>query len=196
MTVFNMNRKTEYIQRFFSKRCSVDIVHKLGKADLKEITEVFGMYSFMASMEWFKDTKRAAVIDLGCGKRPTLALMLAHYISSDWKFYAIDPQLDVRDYKTRNLTIIKTEVLKLEDLPPIELDRRLIICGNHSHAPVSVLKELSLMMCIDYFYCPCCFDLHIPNVFGVFRKDTNIWSPKNTYYYQRIGPQKENVCQK
>lgn len=173
-------------RQFFASKSCVDILYKLGKCDLKELSECLAMYRFFRNQEWVKDIKVATILDIGCGKRPTLAVMMAHKFPRTWKYIAIDPQLDVRDYNTEGLKLFNM-TLQGNSLPEEvmkEVVGHPIVFFNHSHAPKECLLSLKEF---EYITMPCCFENMFPNVQGTFMKDTTVHSPKNIIYHQHIS---------
>jgi len=173
----------KYIERFFKYRSAIDIVSKLGKIDLKEINECYAMFEFLRNMLVYSNKGNVVVFDVGCGKRPTFSLMSAHFIKN-WEFIAIDPNLEIKDYKTERLSCYKCKVEEFDFSK--YTNRTKIGVYIHSHAPaINVFDYLFIM--------PCCIDNLPKNILGFFKIDTNIWYNKNKIYYYDLRRKNEKA---
>jgi len=175
------------IRDFFERNISaVDIVYKIannsdtGRIKLKEITETYAIYKFILKTG-LKKLKNIVCLDVGCGKYPYLSILLAHLIKS-WEFFAIDPQLAIRDYQTKRLNLVKDRVENTYEKIKDRLSDPLVIVCNHAHIYLKDLSSFFKDREVYYITNPCCFDNIPTNVVGYFYKDTRILSPKNIIY--------------
>jgi hypothetical protein len=173
----------KYIKQLLERKSFPDFIKAVGmKVDLKEWTECIGMMNKVNEIT--KDKKIDFVFDIGCGKRPTLGILLALNFSGLNKVVCIDPQLDTS--LASNVRGIKLFNVSLNDfLNKIKKVNKsfgnAVICCNHSH--VSKKELYSLMdLCNNWTYIttPCCVDNRLIN--GLYYKDEHIWSPKNEIY--------------
>ncbi len=170
-------------KRFLERRSTIDIFNKLGKIDIKELSETIEMFEFIRKSDVWNE-KNLNVLEIGCGKRPTLSLILLHN-TKNWKVTAVDPIIEEKDYKTQRFDYFKC---RLRDFAP-SLKYKVIV-GNHSHCDLKEIKEFCLkynMPKFHYFTCPCCVDNVFRNVVGKFYISSFANTPKNIYYYQEVN---------
>ena len=152
--------------------------------DIKEISECLGMVNVVKEVT--KGQRVFPVFDIGCGKRPTLGILLMLEVKSINHVISIDPQLDVSLAKNINGLYKHDKTLKefcetwSAQTNPTKLDNPLI-CINHGHVNK---KELQLLFdkCNNYTYItnPCCVNNKLDK--GLYFKDKHINSPKNEIF--------------
>lgn len=184
-------KKWKHIEYLLRRRSFPDFIKATGcKADPKEWSECIAM---MHRINYaIKDKKIDVAFDIGCGKRPTLGILIALNVKSINKVVCVDPQLDTS--LAKDIKGIELEKLYLTDFVNKIKEKSIsfgnvLICCNHSHAPKKEIYQL-MDLCEDWIYitCPCCVDNKLKN--GLYFKDTAIWSPKNeifTFYKKEIS---------
>jgi hypothetical protein len=183
-----MSKSVELLKRFESLHCAPDIIYRIGKLDLKELTECYAMVLFMKRFDiWNK--KDLLVLDVGCGKRPTLGIMLAHL--RKWMVVSIDPAVEHKKehFFTERFGTFKGKLESVlwaveSSLKNEAVDaKEIIVCGNHSHHQFSEVENLTQYTAVHYFVNPCCIDNLPKNIKGECYINTKIWSEKNRLYY-------------
>lgn len=173
-------KSVKNVSRILSRKSFPDFLKAMNyKTDVKEWSEVGGVLN--QAMSILKVFDASIILDIGCGKRPTLATLMA--LNFKKLVYAIDPQLD---------TSYSTEIDFLE-LEPIQLasftrknkhqlknyNKALILC-NHSHVS---RKEIKLLLdkFDDWVYLtvPCCVDNKLTNLKSIHYKDIHMHTDKN-----------------
>ena len=181
-------RTPKYICEVLRRRSFPDFLAAMNnKADPKEWSETWAMFRVLLRelKTWPEKLKDTIILDAGCGKRPTLAVLVALNLPNA-RVYAVDPQLDqtcghaTDKAPLQGLTLYKCSLgeIKITECLPI------IVLANHAHIPYSVLKAqtnptLPWMIITN----PCCTDNRPPS--GRYVVDRHIWSPKNTIYIGR-----------
>jgi hypothetical protein len=155
------------------------------------------------------NNQKFIVLDIGCGKRPTLGSFIAH-MRRNTTIFSIDPQVDTGPFKkvdwaksdgflaeVRNASIYKGLYKALDNLYLYQSsfenfmssvilkysdDYALIACCNHAHVTLNSILKYLPRPC-HYFTNPCCHDNVPTSIQGIFIKDKHIWSPKNRIYY-------------
>ena len=183
-----MSRSNELLHRFESLKCAPDIIYKLGKLDLKEITECYGIVLFMKRFPIWS-VENALCLDVGCGKRPTLGIMLAHL--RKWLITSIDPNLEMKSYDTHRFMPVKSRLQDVAFSLICQDYKNIILCANHSHHQFDEVREITKYTTVHYFVNPCCIDNLPKNVQGQCYINTRIWSDKNKLYYF-VLPKEEN----
>jgi|GEM_PF-4597278 len=141
--------------------------------DAKEWVECVSMFNIARKILLKKNYD--VILDIGCGKRPTLGTIMA--LSYKKPVICIDPQLDTSYAK--NINNISLVPVKLLETPILGLSV-LVLC-NHSHVTkeeMMILLSRQREWC--YVTCPCCVDNRFKQ--GEYVKDIRNWSPKNETY--------------
>jgi hypothetical protein len=152
--------------------------------DLKEWSEVGGVFNIV--MNLFKDFNPDFILDVGCGKRPTFAILMV--LNYKITTYAIDPNLGT-EYLTSNLRYLyyfknTLETFSKESVNSnIQNSKVLIVC-NHSHVKSKEISEFINSLKKDWVYItvPCCYDNKLPNQKSISIIDKHIHSPKNEIF--------------
>jgi hypothetical protein len=148
------------------------------------LTECYAMVLFMKRFDiWNKENM--LVLDVGCGKRPTLGIMLAHL--RQWEIISIDPKVERRQEHSE-IKRFSTYSKPLGEIANFlkhcfHKETEIVVCGNHSHHQFSEVENLTQYTAVHYFVNPCCFDNLPKNIKGECYINTKIWSEKNRLYY-------------
>jgi len=175
-------RSAENIKYILERRSFQDFLNALGgKVDLKEYSEVGGMVKIIKALMSIYDFSN--IIDVGCGKRPTLATYMAYNYSAP--VFAIDPKVDTNlCLDTNSLYLFDMKLSEfINERYSFKYGTTLILC-NHSHATKEEIEDLTNKMNNwVYLTMPCCID-NILNRPYVRFEDEHIWSPKNKIFLQ------------
>ena len=83
-----------HIEYLLKRKCFPNYLKALNfKVDLKEISECIGMLRVLRNV--VRDKNITTAFDIGCGKRPTLGVLMALEIKSINNIVSIDPQIDI-----------------------------------------------------------------------------------------------------
>lgn len=146
--------------------------------DVKEWSEVGGVYEI--SRRILKHFDPELIMDVGCGKRPTLATLMALNYKCD--VVAVDPQLDDQ-YSSKINRLVKVRTTLLEYAKSVLVKRRLLLLANHSHAPkYEIMLMLSKSPSWVYVTVPCCVDNKLSNEISIHFKDIHMHSDKNEVF--------------
>jgi len=140
--------------------------------DTKEWVECMCMFNIARKILMKKDYD--IILDVGCGKRPTLGTIMA--LSYKKPVICIDPQLD-KSY-AKNINNILLLPMKLSETEMPIAGRSVLVLCNHSHvSKEEITFFLSRQRKWCYATCPCCIDNKLKQ--GEYVKDIHNWSPKN-----------------
>lgn len=152
------------------------------KVDLKEWSEVGGV--FASARKILQKYQPEYIFDIGCGKRPTLAMMMALNYGAEVE--AIDPQLDLTCGEGVDRYVGRKEKLKefLSSCGPAYFpEKPILVLANHSH--VSKREIMGLLASYNnwvYVTVPCCIDNRLSNTSAITYKDIHMHSDKNDVY--------------
>lgn len=146
--------------------------------DIKEWSEVGGVYDIARKI--LHHFEPEIIMDVGCGKRPTLATIMA--LNYKIKVVAIDPNLDIGYSKNIERLDLHKETL-LSHSKRTDLGKTVLVLANHSHASK---HEISLLLSKtkDWVYVtiPCCMDNKLHNKTSIHYKDIHMHSEKNDVF--------------
>jgi hypothetical protein len=148
--------------------------------DMKEWSEVGGVYNICRKI--MHKHSPDVIYDIGCGKRPTLALMMA--LNYKVPVHAIDPQLDLSNCKSINrLYMYNLKLKQFIEMSDFKDYNNALVLANHSHASMREVTELlSKFKEWTYLTVPCCIDNRLNNKSGVHYKDIHMHSDKNSVF--------------
>jgi hypothetical protein len=129
--------------------------------------------------------KNIYAFDVGCGKRPTLGIMLAYLRT--WEIISLDPKVESRE-EHRRVNRFCVYSYKLGEVSPFLKPcfmqyEEIVVCANHSHHQFSEVENITQYAGVHYFVNPCCIDNLPKNIKGECYINTKIWSDKNRLYY-------------
>ncbi len=151
------------------------------KVDIKEWSEVGG--TFHAARSVLRKFSPDLIVDVGCGKRPTLATMMA--LNYNTPVVAVDPAVSseyARDIK--RLTLEDMTLKQYSSALEYVSGSSVLVLANHAHcSKTEVRRFLSNYETWVYITVPCCYDntLTAP---GLFKEDLHMHTPKNKIYTQ------------
>lgn len=146
--------------------------------DIKEWSEVGGVYNIARKI--LKHFEPELIMDVGCGKRPTLATIMA--LNYKVKVVAIDPQLD-NSYAAQIQRLSLNREILLDYIKTMKKQESVLIVANHSHAPKSeITLLLSKVKNWVYITVPCCVDNKLSNETSIYYKDLHMHSEKNDVF--------------
>ena len=189
-----MGKSSKYIEYLLGRKCFPDFLEAMGhKADPKEWSECVGMLwrvkDALNRVQW---DKVDVLLDVGCGKRPTLGVLVGLNIKSIKMVYSIDPQLDMfLPDIAENLFRFRETIQDLNTSTRTRIAQSVsaIICCNHAHVKLSELQHIfKLFKKYIYITSPCCVDNRPKK--GLYYRDNHVWSPKNEYYTYFGGNEK------
>lgn len=154
--------------------------------DTKEWSEVGGV--FHVCRQILTDYNPEVVFDIGCGKRPTLALMMVLNYKRD--VYAVDPQLDTTYCEgVRNIFLYNTELKEFAKLEESHRYSNALVLANHSHVSTKHMSGfLSRFRKWVYVTVPCCVDNKLTGKVGIHIKDVHMHTDKNDVYTYASSP--------
>jgi hypothetical protein len=123
------------------------------------------------------------IIEVGCGKRPTLATFMAYNYNTT--VFAIDPKVDTELCQYTTLLFLYKMKLSefIEFKKSFEHGATLVLC-NHSHVSKKEIEDLTDKMSNwVYLTMPCCVNNVLDRPYVKF-KDEHIWSPENSMFLQ------------
>lgn len=171
------------IQQITNRRSFPDFMTAMNyKVDLKEWSEVGGVYNICRTL--LKTFNPDIIFDIGCGKRPTLGVIMA--LNYKIPVYCIDPQLDTELAKNINDIFLKN--ISLQEYNKIlrrrgKSEDKALILGNHSHVSKQEITEFTRFFSEwVYITVPCCIDNKLTNRACVCYKDIHMHSPKNNVF--------------
>lgn len=172
----------KHIEYLLKRKCFPDYLNALNfKVDLKEISECVGMLHIIKNAVRYKSIPTA--FDIGCGKRPTLGVLMALEIKSINNIVSIDPQIDITLAKDINGLYLHKKTLAeyCDEKKRYITFSNALICCNHSHVKKEELYKL-FNKCDDWTYItnPCCINNKLKR--GLYFCDRHIRSPKNEIY--------------
>lgn len=148
--------------------------------DTKEWSEVGGVYNLCRKL--MVNFNPDIIFDVGCGKRPTLALLMA--LNYKAVVHAIDPQLDntyCAEIERLNLHSVKLE--EFAKSMDIKRETTALILANHSHVSSRYIRAfLSKFKIWVYVTVPCCVSNRLSDEVGVCFKDIHMHTDKNDVY--------------
>jgi hypothetical protein len=190
------------IKKIIDRKSFIDFLIAMNNTkDYKEMSEVGGMYKTIESIlsqevctglsedNNFKMDFRFKpdfIIDIGCGKRPTLGTIMA--LNYKYPVICVDPQLS-GEY-AKNITgmemhkcTLKEWWIQVKDDEKYK-DKKYLLLANHSHVTKKEIKLITEQLASLWIYitCPCCVDNLLSNRKAIAYKDNNIWSDKNIIY--------------
>lgn len=185
-------RSVKNVQQVLMRRSFPDFLKAMNnKVDIKEWSEVGGVFSAVRSV--LRNLKPDIVFEIGCGKRPTLATLLA--LNYKMPIVAIDPALNL-DY-AEGIWGLKLVPVTLQgaldncDLLVELLDGLVsqdpataLVVANHAHCSRREILALTKMFKHwVYITVPCCVDntLLAP---ALVKEDIHMHTPKNKIYTQ------------
>ena len=168
------------VQRVLERKSFPEFLKALDNhVDTKEWSEVGGVFELCIKL--LRNFSPDCVFDVGCGKRPTLALMMA--LNYPFRVHAVDPRLNTRLCK--GIDRLNLYDIRLSEFVEYGIDKtdKAMILANHSHASLNEIKAL-LGKCGSWVYVtvPCCMDNRLRELAGVHIKDVHMHSPKNDVY--------------
>lgn len=172
-------RSVKYIAEIMRRRSFPEFFNALDNhVDLKEWSEVGAMFEVARKVLSVSDYD--VILDVGCGKRPTLGILMAlNYGNEKRTVVSIDPQL-ATTYAS-NIKYLSKFKGKLSELPKISSGIKVLVLANHAHVSKNEMKKfLSTLSSWTYVTCPCCIDNKLDD--GKYIKDIHSWSPKNEIY--------------
>lgn len=150
--------------------------------DQKEVSECLGMVKVVK--EVMRGQEITTAFDIGCGRRPTLGILLLLEVKSIDQAICIDPQLNIN--LAKNIKGLHPNGCTLSDwcdnnFGPLGGYKNALICCNHSHVEKRELQRL-FKRCNNYTYItnPCCIDNKLEK--GLYFKDKHINSPNNEIF--------------
>lgn len=175
---FTKNKKygpTYYINRFFSLKCSADLLANQLFPNAKEITESFAAFEATKYLDDEFDWKNpdVNVVCVGDGVKPRTAATFA--LRTKWNCHSVDPILRNRSYNIKRLNLYPS---KIEDIT-LQFDTPTLICCVHSHAKLSHCIQSIKAPKVNIINLPCCFQSDLPFLPCIEYKDDQIWSEKN-----------------
>lgn len=177
-------KSSRNIELILQRRSLVDFIKALGNhVDPKEWSEVGGVYDLCRRI--FAICTPKVVFDIGSGKRPTFAVLMA--LNYKVKVAAIDPQLDTElASEVRGYSPFKYELkqfLSHEEAAGFLTDELTLIVGNHSHVSKREIMMLTQHL-KDWIYVtvPCCVDNKLSNNTAISYKDIHMHTDKNDVY--------------
>lgn len=173
------HKNIEYV---LTRRSFPDFLKALDhKVDTKEWSEVGGVFHLARGI--LQKFKPGVIFDIGCGKRPTLAVMMA--LNFKAPVIAVDPQLDdtlAGDIKRLWLYPSPTKDWLHNNGAPKDSNGALIL-ANHSHVSKREIMELTnLYKTWVYVTVPCCVDNKLSGRMALTYKDVHMHTPKNDVY--------------
>lgn len=147
--------------------------------DTKEWSEVGGVFEVCRKL--LGNFSPGHVFDVGCGRRPTLALLMA--LNYPFQVHAVDPNLDLSlCYGVERIHLYNLKLAEFARFGVPETAMALVL-ANHSHAPLKEIRTL-LGLCKSWVYItvPCCVDNRLRDMAGVHLKDPHMHSEKNDVY--------------
>lgn len=180
-------RSVKNVERVLKRRSFPDFLSAMNhKVDVKEWSEVGGVLN--VAMWILKHFDPHIIMDIGCGKRPTLATLMA--LNFNKMVWAIDPNLDIEYSKfIRRLHKSKTNLqlfIREKESLLSEYKRtrmKALVLANHSHSSKNdTEKLLSFFSSWVYVTIPCCVDNKLDNVKSIHYKDEYMHTDKNDIY--------------
>lgn len=178
-------KSAKNLMELMSRKSFLDFLIAMnGHNDVKEWSEVGGVFRIIRKI--MKVFNPIHLIDIGCGKRPTLATLLAlnygcggHIIT-----YAVDPQL-TGEY-SKNIKFLHQIPKRLEEFvrecSSEDTFESVLAISNHGHCKKheieSLLKQYKKWI---YISVPCCVDNRL-NQNAIHFKDIHSFSPRNDIY--------------
>ena len=186
-----------HLERFFARKCVVDLWKLKIYPNLKEVSEAEAMrYALVRKLKLEEGSAGTLAVVVGDGRTPRLGALLAY--TTNWKVVSIDPILkdDIRYNLIDRLTLIRhkieaglLEVSPCFDSMPIvgykDSIRRVVICHPHSHADLNhsltLIKNHFPDEPISIVAMPCCVrqSIEVRKSCDIRYEDLGIWSTKN-----------------
>lgn len=179
------------VQEVLTRKSFPDFMKALNhRVDIKEWSEVGGVFKIARNI--LQKKKFDIIFDIGCGKYPTLATMVALNIKSS-EVIAIDPQLQLSESFDfiKRLDLIKDKLSDVSDLALTGsgLNGSALLLSNHSHATNKEIKRVTnLFKEWIYITVPCCVDNRLHGLKSIHIKDVHSHSPKNDVYICASSP--------
>ena len=174
-------RSSKNIEYVMGRRSVRDFLEALNfHIDIKELSEVGGVYDLCRIL--LNTYKPAAILDIGGGKRPTLAAIMS--LNYKAPVYSIDPQLDMllgenlKNFHKFNTTL-------MEALPKLDIQREapILVLANHSHvSKKEIMMLLQKHVTWVYITVPCCVDNRLSDRLCLSYKDLHMHTDKNDVY--------------
>lgn len=168
-------KSVKYIEKILKRKSFRDFLEAMNNVvDIKEWSETGTLFDLCSRIMSFYRPR--FIFDIGCGKRPTLATLMA--LNYKDTVIAIDPNLSNEYAKNiYNLYLISK---KLKDIKIRKTNHKVLVLCNHSHTTskemVSFLNNFQEWI---YITVPCCVDNKIPNVISLSYIGKHSHSPKN-----------------
>lgn len=159
--------------------------------DIKEWSETGGVFSLCRKI--LHNFAPDDVYDIGCGKRPTLALLMA--LNYPFNVHAVDPQLDTSYAKAVSRLFLYNLGLRNFAAAGMPGSNKAMVLANHAHVPAKDMSSfLSGFKEWVYVTVPCCIDNRLASMPCVHYKDPHMHSEKNgVYVYSNVKPLLANL---
>ena len=172
-----------FFDRFLRFNCAPDILAKWGKTPAKELTECMAVYQYLLKNYLELFSENCLCLDIGSGKTPRFAILIVHL--TKWNVIAIDPNLNVKDYKTERLFLQKKNIEDCnKDIKNADQSNYKHIFGVyiHSHGSAKPLLENIKLTPLTIIAIPCCYPIGVEDLEGKYYSDGRILSDKRRVY--------------
>ena len=180
-------RHIRHIERFWRRRCALDLWRLGIFPDIKEVSEAEAMrHAMLKKLRMHERAEGTTVLVAGDGRTPRLGALLAY--TTSWTAISIDPVTRDEWPESRRLHVIAKRV---EDTTPEELrelcpddTRRVVVAAPHSHAQmddcVQLAREAFPQARIDAVAMPCCVRQSVSDRASCEQRyeDLGVWSGK------------------
>ncbi len=182
------------VQQVMARRSFPEFLRAMGDhVDVKEWSEVGGVFNAVRSV--LRRFRPDVIVEAGCGKRPTLATMLA--LNYSIPVYVTDPGLDTSyasNVKGLGKFTLPLHGLSVGSADPIDehgmrlidvtKQRSVLLVANHSHHSRKDAAEFVKMFdAWVYITVPCCKHNTLLEP-SIVKEDIHMHSPKNKIYTQ------------
>ncbi|MFW6310836.1 MAG: hypothetical protein ACOC1K_01225 [Nanoarchaeota archaeon] len=174
-----MIKSSKNIERVLARKSFPDFLKAMNyKVDTKEWSEVGGVLNI--AMNIMKVYDPEIIFDIGCGKRPTLATLMA--LSFKKEVIAIDPQLSNNYAKEiKRLKFYKDKLVNCN--LKYTFNKKVLVLCNHSHVKKKEIKNfLDSFEEWVYLTVPCCVDNRIDNLISLNYRDMHMHTEKNDIF--------------
>jgi hypothetical protein len=170
---------TSYFDELVKLQCGPELLSLKLFPNAKEITESFGAFgavrNYVCSESLKLEDPSIELFAVGDGVTPRTAATFA--FRSNWTCHSIDPEMRMKEYPVRRLSIYRNKIEELNFLA----DGIAVIALVHSHAKIKdVLNHIHSKKERHLITIPCCVPHEIANTPYIGYMDTRILSEKNT----------------